>query len=446
MAMREVVVLLIALGCTLLQGAAQPAPVTLIRRASVVDVADGRILRDHAVLVRGDRIERVGPDALVSVDASPAAIRIDAGGRYLIPGLWDMHVHALWDPIVTTTVLPSLLTQGITGVRDMGGTLDVLALVRAQLAAGTLRTPQIVSAGPILDGPAPVDPSVSIAVTTEADAVAAVGRLAHAHVDFIKVYTLLPASAFRAVMAEASRRGLRVSGHVPADISPIEAAEAGMQSIEHMRAELGGYCTRATEAACAPVIAAFRAHGTWQVPTLAVRRARAYLDEPARATDPRLAGEPRALRDAWLATRQRRIAQKGESGFRTMRAEFDNERWLAGHLHRSGVPLLAGSDAGADFSYHGYGLHDELAELVTAGLSPLEALQAATIRAATFLGRQGRTGEVRAGADADLVLLDDNPLADIGAVSRIRGVMTRGAWLPRAELDRMRASAWAAAQ
>ena len=445
MAMRGVVVLL-ALGCTLSQGAAEPAPATLIRHASVVDVADGRILRDHAVLVRGDRIERVGPDALVSADASPAAIRIDAGGRYLMPGLWDMHVHALWDPIVTTTVLPLLLTQGITGVRDMGGTLDVLALVRAQLAAGTLRAPQIVAAGPILDGPAPVDPSVSIAVTTEADAVAAVGRLADAHVDFIKVYTLLPAPAFRAVMAEASRRGLRVSGHVPADISPTGAAEAGMHSIEHMRAELGGFCTRVTEAACAPMIAAFRAHGTWQVPTLAVRRARAYLNEPTRATDPRLADEPRPLREQWLDARRRRLARRTEADFRTMRDEFADEQWLAGHLHRTGVRLLAGSDAGADFSYHGSGLHDELRELVTAGLSPLEAVQAATIRAATFLGRQGRTGEVRAGADADLVLFDDNPLADIRAVGRIRGVMTRGAWLPRADLDRMLAAAREAAR
>jgi len=445
MAMRRVVVLL-ALGCTLPQGAAQPAPATLIRHASVVDVADGRILRDHAVLVRGDRIERVGPDAIVSAGTPDTATRVDAGGRYLLPGLWDMHVHALWDPIVTTTVLPLLITQGVTGVRDMGGTLDVLKRARVGIANGTLRAPRLVVSGSILDGPQPVDPSVSIAVSTAADASAAVDRLAAAQVDFIKVYTLLPAPAFRAVTAEASRRGLRVSGHVPADISPVEAAEAGMQSIEHMRAELGGFCTRATEAACAPMIGAFRANGTWQVPTLAVRRARAYLDDPALAADPRLATEPRALREAWLATRSRRIPQKGEAGFRVMRAEFDDERWLAGHLHRSGIRLLAGSDAGADFSFHGYGLHDELAQLVQAGLSPLEALQAATTGAATFLGRKGRTGEVAAGADADLVLIDADPLADIASVSRIHGVMARGTWLPRAELDRMLAAARAAAR
>ncbi len=445
--MRRVVVVLLALACALARGAAQPAPTVLIRHASVVDVAEGRILHDHAVVVRGDRIARVGPDADVMADASAAGSRVvDARGRFLMPGLWDMHVHALWDPIVTTTVLPLLVAHGVTGVRDMGGSLDVLRSVRAGIAAGTLRAPRLVAAGSVLDGPKPVDPSISIAVSSADEAVAAVARLADARVDFLKVYTLLPAPAFRAVMADAARRGLRVSGHVPADISPMEAAEAGMQSIEHMRAELGGFCTRATEAACAPAIAAFRANGTWQVPTLAVRRARAYLDDPARASDPRLSDEPRQLREAWLAARNRRLAQRDAAAFRAMRDQFADERWLAGHLHRSGIPLLAGSDAGADFSFHGSGLHDELAELVEAGLTPLQALRAATSDAARFLDRAGRTGQVVAGADADLVLIDGDPLGDVAAVRRVQGVMSRGAWLDRAELDRMRAAARAAAQ
>lgn len=442
--MRRLTLLLVGLGCAVAWGRAQ-TPTTLIRHASVVDVARGRILRDHAVLVRGDRIEHVGPDD-AAADKPTATLQIDAQGRFLLPGLWDMHIHALWDPIVTTTVLPLLLTQGVTGVRDMGGTLEVLQAARTGIVDGTLRSPRLVAAGPILDGPHPVDPSVSIAVETEAGARVAVERLARAQVDFIKVYTLLPAPAFRAVMAEATRRGLRVSGHVPGDVSPVEAAEAGMHSIEHMRAELGGFCTRATEAACAPAIAAFRANGTWQVPTLAVRRARAYLDDPGWASDPRLAVEPRTLREAWLAARRRRIQQKGEAGFRTMREEFDDERWLAGHLHRSGVRLLAGSDAGADFSFHDYGLHDELSQLVQAGLSPLEALQAATTSAATFLRKESRTGQVITGADADLVLVDDDPLANITAAGRIHGVMTRGTWLARADLDRMLASVRAAAR
>ena len=421
-------------------------PATLIRHASVIDVAAGRILRDHAVLVRGDHIERIGPDAAVSADVAAPATRIDAEGRYLIPGLWDMHVHALWDPIVTTTVLPLMVTDGITGARDMGGTLEVLRRVRAEVAAGTLRAPRLVAAGPILDGPDPVDPSVSIGIGTPAAATAAVATLAAAGVDFIKVYTLLPAPAFRAVVAEAQRRGLRVSGHVPAEVTPVEAAAAGMASIEHMRAELGGFCTRATEAVCAPIIAAFRTHGTWQVPTLAVRRARAELDDPARITDPRLAFVPAALRAQWLAARTRRLAQKGTDDFRRMRAEFADEQWLAGLLHRERVPLLAGSDAGADFSYHGSGLHDELRELVRAGLSPLGALQAATIHAATFLGQTGRTGQVVAGASADLVLLESNPLDDITSVARIHAVMSQGTWLDRPALDRLRTSARAAAQ
>jgi imidazolonepropionase-like amidohydrolase len=438
---------ILALGCVLTAGShAQPASSVVIRHAAVVDVATGRILRDHAVLVRGDRIERVGADAAVSAGLTAAVRQIDAKGRYLLPGLWDMHVHALWDPIVTTTVLPLLITQGVTGIRDMGGTLDVLHLARAGVAEGRMPSPRLVAAGPMLDGPEPVDPSISIAVGTEGAAVAAVARLANAHVDFVKVYTLLPAPAFRAVIAEAARHGLPVSGHVPADVSPVAAANAGMHSIEHMRAELGGYCTRATEAACEPAIAAFRTHGTWQVPTLGVRRARAYLDDPAWATDVRLADEPRKLRETWLAARRARVRQKGEAGFRTMRREFDDERWLAGHLHRRGVRLLAGSDAGADFSFHGYGLHDELAQLVQAGLSPLEALRAATVDAAAFLGRPGLTGQVRAGAEADLVLVDDDPLVSVANARRIHAVMTRGRWLPRSDLDRILAGARAAAR
>lgn len=419
----------------------------LIRHASVVDVVAGRVLDDHAVLVRGDRIERVGPDAAVIASVPTAAGRtVDAGGRFLIPGLWDMHVHALWDPIVTTTALPLLVAHGVTGVRDMGGSLDVLRSVRAGIDAGTLRAPRLVAAGLVIDGPRPVDPSISVAVSSADEAVAAVGRLADAQVDFLKVYTLLPASAFKVVMAEAARRGLRVSGHVPAGISPTEAAEAGMWSIEHMRAELGGYCTRATETACGPMTTAFRAHGTWQVPTLVVRRARAYLDDPARASDPRLSDVPRGLREAWLAARLRRLEQRDDAAFRAMRDQYADERWLAGHLHRSGVGLVAGSDAGADFVFHGSGLHDELAELVEAGLTPLQALRAATSDAARLLGRAGATGQVVAGADADLVLIEDDPLADIGAVRRIHGVMSRGAWLERAELDRVRATVRAAAR
>ena len=213
--MRKIALLVAVLGCLAALGHAQPATI-LIRHASVVDVARGRILRDHAVLVRGDRIERVGPDDAGAADTPTVTLRIDAEGRYLLPGLWDMHVHALWDPIVTTTVLPLLLTQGVTGVRDMGGTLEVLQAARAGIADGTLRSPRLVAAGPILDGPQPVDPSVSIAVATEADARSAVDRLARAQVDFIKVYTLLPAPAFRAVMAEA-----------PSPLAALQAATTG---------------------------------------------------------------------------------------------------------------------------------------------------------------------------------------------------------------------------
>ncbi|WP_396624113.1 amidohydrolase family protein [Luteitalea sp.] len=421
-------------------------PALLIRHATVVDVAAGVLRTDQAVLVRGDAIVAAGPDAEVA-SAAATARAIDARGRFVVPGLWDMHVHALWDPVAIDTALPLLVAHGVTGVRDMGGSLAVLEDVRARVARGALLAPRLFAAGVILDGPQPVDPSVSIAIASADEGRAAVRRLAAARVDFLKVYTLLPAAAFAAVVDEAASAGLRVSGHVPGDVSAREAARAGMHTIEHMQAELGTFCpTSAPVADCEPLIDEFRRRGTWQTPTLAVRRARAFSNEASYVDDPRLATVPRALREQWLATRRARVARLGAAGYARMRTEYAHEEALARRLHDRGVLMLAGSDAGADFSHWGSGLHDELAALVTAGLTPLQALRLATTEPATFLGRASRMGHVGAGAQADLVLLDGNPLDDVRALARVHAVIAAGQWLDRPRLDAMIAGARLAAR
>ncbi|BCS35371.1 amidohydrolase [Luteitalea sp. TBR-22] len=412
-------------------------PALLIRHATVVDVAAGRLRPEQAVLVQGDAIVAVGDDATVASSA-PTARVIDARRRFVVPGLWDMHVHALWDPVAIDTALPLLLAHGITGIRDMGGSLAVLQDVRERAARGDLLAPRLFAAGVILDGARPVDPSISFAIASADEGRAAVRRLAAAHVDFLKVYTLLPAAAFAAVVDEAAHVGLRVSGHVPGDVTAREAARAGMHSIEHMQAELGTFCpTTASAAECDSLIDEFRRRGTWQTPTLAVRRARAFSNEETYVDDPRLATVPRMLREQWLSTRRDRVARLGAAGYARMRTEYAHEEALARRLHDGGVLMLAGSDAGADFSYWGSGLHDELAALVAAGLTPLQALRLATTAPAAFLGRTSRVGRVGAGAPADLVVLDGNPLEDVRALSRVHAVLASGHWLDRPRLDAM---------
>ena len=246
------------------------ATVTLaLVHATIIDVAAGTRLPDMTVLITGNRITDVGPSRSIRIPGG--ARQIDLRERFLIPGLWDMHVHALFDTIALSTMLPALLANGVTGIRDMGGNVAVMRRARAEQRAGRLVAPRLVASGAVLDGPQPVDPDISFAIRDSAGAVAAVDSLARAGADFIKVYTLLPPDGFYAAVAEARRLGLPVAGHIPFGVSDVAAAPL-MRSVEHMRVETGGFCTPTTRAACDSAFAAFRAHHTWQTPTLAVRQ------------------------------------------------------------------------------------------------------------------------------------------------------------------------------
>ncbi len=412
-------------------------PDLVIRDVSVWDGVGPGIRHGRTVVVRYGTIVQVGPSAEVEIPAG--ATVVDGRGEFLIPGLWDMHVHALWAADVPATFLPLFVAHGVTGVRDMGGTLDVLAQARDDVRMDRYPAPRLVASGMILDGPEPVHPEVSIAVADAADARRAVERLARADVDFLKVYTLLPAEAFEAVVAEAAVRSLPVAGHVPAAVGPVAAAEAGMRSVEHTMNELDGFCAREEPEACDPIVAAFREHGTWQVPVLAVERDRA---KEQMAADPRLAYMPESLLQYWFGARppdaDARAPADGRppapaSAERT--PELPEEAWLTTLLHEAGVPILAGTDAGVPFSLPGWSLHEELELLVAAGLTPAEALEAATRGPAEYLGRTEELGTIEVGRRADLVLLRANPLDDIRNTRAIEAVILGGELLDREALD-----------
>lgn len=476
------VAMVVALGApTSLVGQLVETPL-VIRDVTLID-ASGVPPAPHTTLViRGRRIAALGPASEVAI---PDGSRIIEGqGQFVIPGLWDLHVHAMREGR-SAWHFPLYLANGVTGVREMGTFLDSLDSWRARLAAG-YPGPRIVAAGHIVDGPRPsgaVRPPpgrptpawvFAIPITSSDQARVVVDSLIRHRVDFIKVYSGLSREAYLAVAKAARARGVPFAGHVPDAITPMEAAEAGQRSIEHLTGVLEACTPGASDVEakimdllssglpadsvrvavralvrdglaayslehCAPTIESFIVNQTRHVPTLVVLRGQAQASDPAVIADPRRRYIPDKIISRWDPRRDVDDA--------IIEMMYDKRVEIVGDLHRSGVTILAGTDASDETNvFPGFSLHDELTLLVEAGLEPLEAIQAATSSPASFLGHADSLGTIEVGKLADLVLLNADPLVDIRNTQRIAAVVFDGELLDRNDLDALLAEAEAAAR
>ena len=435
----------------------------VIRHVTVVDVNAGQLLPDMTIEIRERTITAMSKDSRARV--SRGATVIDGRGKYLIPGLWDMHVHLSFPAGAAQIFLPVMVANGVLGARDMHSFLSTIVSLKHAVAAGSQIGPRLFIAGTAVDGPNSYLPAARI-VRTPDEARAAVRELKAAGVDFIKVYSSLPKNLYLAVAAEAKSKGIPFVGHVPYPVTAAEASDAGQRSLEHLtEVDVGtsteetaikaeeidamnqkhGYIPDASRlkstfdsAKTTALFERFRRNNTWQVPTLVVlNQEREIADSTLQRNDSLLAYIPKLLRDYWRSL-PIDIAAK-------MVALYGFHAELVGWLNRAGVPMLAGSDSPNPFAYPGFSLHDELGLLVRAGLTPAQALRTATINPATFLGVTDSLGTVAPGKVADLVLLDANPLADIANTKRIRAVIQGGRLLNRTALDAILAHARARA-
>ena len=427
------------------QGGPQPLALTHV---NVVDVASGADHANVTVVVAHGRIIAMGPS---ETTPPPSGARVvDATGKFLIPGLWDMHVHLGQWPV---SALRLLVAHGVTGVRDMGTALGEIQVLRDAVAAGRTVGPRVVAAGAILDGPGHASPERRI-VASVAEATFVVDSLAAAGADSIKVYEFLPRDAFLAIVAEAKAKHLDVVGHVPRAAGVIRAIDAGQRSVEHLSGVplpcplsmrwaartpgLGGVMPPCgDDGARRDVFAHFRAANAWVTPTLVAYRGAARATDPSAlgtAAEPRMRLVNATVRRHW----DEQIAKWPKlvpASYRRSLPELYGRVTRDAHLAH--VAFLAGSDLGNTLVFPGSGLHDELELLVGAGLSALEALQAATVGPARFLGVADSLGRVEPGMVADLVLLDADPRADIRNVRRIAAVVRGGVLLDRRALDRL---------
>ena len=459
----------IALGFSLLAPAALAgqgsAPVggsvagtVAITGVTVIDVARGRRVPAQTVVVRGTRLSAVGPGARVRV---PAGARVvDGRGKFLIPGLWDMHVHFMNTGVAA---LPLLVANGVTGVREMGGHLDSTRAWRARMAAGDLVGPRVRTAGPVLESPryiarvrerdrraggrlAPLLLPYRVGIADSAGAARTVDSLARLGVHFIKFRNTDTRAAYYGIIAAAKRRGLAVAGHAPPSgvASLAEASDAGQRSVEHLALPPLDDRPAAERAA---LYARLARNGTWHTPTLVASvLAQGLADSAVRAalddTLATAAGSPRRYAAPSLVRWWRLQLDERAADTTTARRNVVLRRAYASGLadvrgmRRAGVRLLAGTDAGSVGVYPGFSLHEELALLVgAAGLTPREALWSATAGPARYFGLERESGAVSVGMLADLVLLDRDPLADIRNTAAIRAVVANGRFFDRPALD-----------
>lgn len=427
----------------------EPARVTAVVGVTVLPMTGpGAELPDHTVLVQGERIVAVGPRARVEVPAG--ACLIDGAGRYLTPGLADMHVHLEY--VEDPDILKLFLANGVTTIRSMDGRPFMLDW-RRQVADGSIDGPRIITAGPIIDGEPPAR-SDNLAAGDAASARAAVQDQAAAGYDFIKTYVNLSPTAWEAALDEAGRRGLRVAGHTPRGVPVLEAARA-QWSIEH----LGDFIPAVTQVPndtpgwarrfmAAPLeeekarglARDLAALGVWIVPTM-VERDRSlappatvgvWLSEPA-TNDVGPAGV-----GIWKGAVEGFQARLDDDDWRWVEQGRRNRLALIGLFREEGVKLVVGSDTPNPFVVPGQSVHVELANFVAAGFTPEEALRAATVLPALMLGDRSDAGTVEVGKRADLLLLSADPRGDIVAAQSRVGVFASGRWYEEARLQDLR--------
>ena len=470
---------LLTVAFTLLCGCSSRGPASIaITHVTVIDTAGGPPQADATLLMSGARISAVGPPSSLVIPRGAKVL--DATGKFLIPGLADMHLHltGAGEPGGSHEFFfPLLIANGVTTVRDMGGKVEYLKALRAEVDSGKRLGPQIFFTGPYLDGDPP-GYQPSIVVHNAAEARQAVAQLKQQGVDLIKVQSRLSRDAYFAIAKECRAQQIRFVGHVPDSVSAFEAAEAGQASIEHLTGILLAASSKEDELrreqlapsppneavditlqksrnwqrslldSASPektqaLLRDFASQHTAQVPTFPILVRIGFLtpatDLPG--DDPRLRYLTSEEHKIWEQTRKSRLEHRGPPDFALREEIIRRSLEIVGKMNAAGIPIMAGTDAAALNVFPGFSLHEDLEFLVRAGLTPLQALQAATLRPAEFLGLRGEQGAIAAGQRADLVLLDANPLENIRNTQQIRAVVLHGKLLERRDLDALLDSA-----
>ncbi len=448
-----------------------------IQNITTIDPTDGQ-KENQTVIIKDGKIQKIAPTAELKL--SPANQIIDGSGKYLIPGLWDSHVHFAYIEALAPSMFDMFLTYGITGVRDTGGEISFVRQWKDAALANPTGAPRVMIAGPLLDGMPnvydggdPGHPPLSVGSGSVEAVAALIGKLDSIGVDFLKGYEMLTPEQFTMVMKIAKEKGYKVTGHVPLSMDVTSASNAGLNSMEHMRNlelscasnadellkqrkamltngknKTGGELRSSIHTAqretavknydekkADEIIQTLLRNQTWQIPTLALNtgQTRNPYGQPEWQESFELL--PDTIRDEW----------KGElDGVRNIEVPPFRQQYtqwmlnMAGKLHKAGVPMMAGTDTPIGFLTPGLSLHEELIVLVESGLTPAEALKAATLNPARYFNMESELGSIKETMWADLVILTANPLENIKNTQRIDAVVKQGKYYDQQALTEIR--------
>lgn len=447
-----------------------------INNISVIDPEVG-LIQHQTVIIKEGKILKVLPTNQVNLSSKNTII--DGTNKFLIPGLWDAHVHFAYIEEMAPSMFDLFLAYGITSVRDTGGEINFISAWKKKSLQNPTSSPRVMIAGPLLDGMPNVydgsdheHPPLSVGLATVSDVRNKVNELDSMGVDLLKAYEMLTPDQFLEIIRLAKENGLNVTGHVPLSMDVISASNAGLKSMEHMRnlelscaansdellaqrqeilalgkQDIGGVLRSKIHTLQRPmaianydpqkaeeVLDVLAKNDTWQIPTLAL--ATGFTERPFANSEWQETFKylPEAIEFSWKKEINQLMATKPTPFNETYTKWFTN---MVGQVHRAGIEIMAGTDCPIFYLTPGRSLHEELEVLVKAGLSPLEALKTATTNPAKYFNLENELGGVKETMWADLLILDANPLDDITNTQKINAVIKQGRYLGRSDLDEM---------
>ena len=395
-----------------------------VQNVNIVDVLNGSVLYNKSVVIKDSLIYFIGD--LFTEKVNPNEKYIDGKGKYLLPGLWDMHFHLCWDSINDSLLFPALIKNGITGLRDMGGDLAIMRIFKEDVKSGKYIGPQIYGAGPMIDGNPPVHRDFSLPVDGNTNMFEILDSLKKNGSDFFKPYSLIKENQLRDISRYCHANNMSFEGHLSEYIEPEISLSLGQKSVEHLN-RLDEIWQNSKER-IDDIANLMITNKTFLCPTLITYELKTKLRDTSILNPAYNKYISPTLMEEWKSNWASRIKKYSkDSDLRKLDSTFISELALVAHLNKMGVFLLAGSDfAGMPYVYPGVGLQEELALLVKAGLTTQQALKTATINPAIFMSLEKSYGSITVGKMADMVLLEKNPLENIENTRSITSVFLKG--------------------